>query len=515
MKKTITFFGIILLSITSIVKAQVPPQWDTAKAQLTLKLNQINTEILNRWDNQPYCMNFSSNLIYANSNRGYSLFTFDPDNYPYPIPAYQNLLYAYIDTMLMAFDTLGLTAVDITVNYPLLVTSFKNSQYYLDFYKTVAQKVKQKGFKLMIECQATFVDSAYGEPNMVNDIQSYYFNPDNNALTDDTLDFYRFRQDKLQMMQTILDSLSPDFLTFEMEPQTEQANLYNLIEYSPDSVVSLINFYTANLQVNNNTLVGAGAGSWDNLEYFEKIAQTNIDFINYHIYPPHFNYVNTMAFLIDSIADANNKKLIIGEAWCYKATDYEVSSITNAVATSDVIFSRDVFDYWQGIDTLFVNMLALLSQQSKIDAISMFWPYPFFGQLTYNSATHGTMTPTQILNTGQQYAYQNMNQFILSPVGVHTKNMIASICIPSTGLTEYTSKNQILFYPNPTNDILYIQTKENINSIMVFNYIGELILFDKAGKNLVNLPATIQNGIYLVRVQTDNGIVTKKIIIER
>ena len=33
---------------TSQVKAQVPPQWDTAKVELTFKLNQINNEILNQ-----------------------------------------------------------------------------------------------------------------------------------------------------------------------------------------------------------------------------------------------------------------------------------------------------------------------------------------------------------------------------------------------------------------------------------------------------------------------------------
>ena len=40
----------------------------------------------------------------------------------------------------MAFDTLGYKAVDVTLQYPMLVDSFTNSQYYLDFYVTVCQK---------------------------------------------------------------------------------------------------------------------------------------------------------------------------------------------------------------------------------------------------------------------------------------------------------------------------------------------------------------------------------------
>ena len=31
-----------VLLITNLLKAQVPPQWDTAKVELTLKLNQVN-----------------------------------------------------------------------------------------------------------------------------------------------------------------------------------------------------------------------------------------------------------------------------------------------------------------------------------------------------------------------------------------------------------------------------------------------------------------------------------------
>ncbi|MBK8953927.1 MAG: hypothetical protein IPM34_00005, partial [Saprospiraceae bacterium] len=358
---------LLLFPISLTLNGQVPAQWDTAKVQLTLKLNQVNSEILNKWDNQQYCTDFTGNLMLANSNRGYALFT--PDTaYPYPNILYQNALYAKIDTMLMAFDTLGFKSVDLTVQYPMLVDSFTNSTYYLDFYMTVAQKIKQKGFKLIIGCQAAFVDEAFGEPKMVSDIQKHYYNPDGNPSTDDTLELVRYKQEKLQMMQTILDSLQPDYLTLEMEPQTQEINLFNLIDYSVDSTISLINFFTSNLAV-SSTLIGAGAGTWDNIQFFEEIAQTNIDYIDYHIYPPHFNYIDNIAFKIDSIADVYNKKLVIGESWCYKATNFEMVDITDPVATSAFVYSRDGFDYWESVDTLFVKSMILLSQQSKVELI--------------------------------------------------------------------------------------------------------------------------------------------------
>ena len=511
MKQIITFFGIVFLLCSSQVKAQVPPQWDTAKVELTFKLNQINNEILNRWDNHLYCTDFAGNLMLANSNRGYALFT--PDTaFPYPIPAYQNALYAKIDTMLMAFDTLGYKAVDVTLQYPMLVDSFTNSQYYLDFYVTVCQKIKQKGFKLIIGCQAAFVDSVFGEPKLTSDIEKHYFNPDNNIFTNDSLEIARFKLEKLQMMQTIIDSLQPDYLTLEMEPQTQEYNLYNLIDYSVDSTISLVNYFITNLNT-GATLLGAGAGTWDDYNFFEKIATlTNVDYIDYHIYPPHFNYINDIAFKIDSVADANNKKLVIGESWCYKATNSEMTNINQPVATSQLIYSRDVFDYWVSIDTLFVKAMVNLSQQSKIELVQFHWPNVMFGQLTYDSATHYSMPPGQILNLGAQTGYQNMFQFNLSPIGIYTSEAIDNICL-TTGIDENTFTPKIFIYPNPAQNTINIETSESIKAISIIDMTGKIIL-RKSNSNQVHLP-DLQNGLYLIKIETGTGYLTRKLIIEK
>lgn len=511
MKIIFAFFGIAFLSVTSLVKAQVPPQWDTAKVQLTLKLNQTNTEILNRWDNQPYCTDFAGNLMLANSNRGYALFT--PDTaFPYPIPVYQNALYAKIDTMLMAFDTLGYKAVDVTLQYPMLVDSFTNSQYYLDFYITVCQKIRQSGFKLIIGCQAAFVDTVFGEPKLTSDIEKHYFNPDNNIFTNDSLEITRYKLEKLQMLRTIIDSLQPDYLTLEMEPQTQEYNLYNLIDYSVDSTISLVNYFTGNLN-SGVTLLGAGAGTWDDYNFFEKIAtQTGVDYIDYHVYPPHFNYINDIAFKIDSVADANNKKLVIGESWCYKATNSEMTSITEPVGTSQLVYSRDVFDYWVSVDTLFVQTLVNLSQQSKVELVQFHWPNVMFGQLTYDSATHYSMSPGQILNLGAQVGYQNMFQFNLSPVGLYTSEEIDSICI-TTGISENAINSPLYIYPNPARSIINIETSEPIKMISIIDLTGKVIC-NESNTNQLNLP-DLQNGLYLIKIETATGYLTRKIIIEK
>jgi hypothetical protein len=497
--------------------AQVPPIWDTARTELTAKLNLSNAAIEAKWDHQPYCTNFASNLMLANSSRGYGLFTPDPTGYPYPIPLYQTVLYAKIDTMLMAFDTMGYTAVDLTLQYPLLVDSFPNKVYYMDFYKKVVQKIHSRGLKLIIGCQASFVDSTFGEPHLVNDIRSHYFNPDHNPATDDTLDILRYKREKLQMMQTIIDSIAPDFLTLEMEPQTQELNLFHLIDYSVDSTVALVNYFTSNLHT-ATTLLGAGAGTWDNRLFFERIAATNVDYIDYHVYPPHANYIDNMVFIIDSLAEAYHKKLVIGESWCYKATNNEMSTITDPVATSAPVYSRDVFDYWVGVDTLFVKAMVLLSQQSKVELVQFHWPNVMFGQLVYNPAVHGSMSPAQILNAGQLAGYDNMFHFSMSPVGAYTQALIDSVCIlnPDSVAAAPQPGSRIFVYPNPAGKYLKVDAGNSFELLSLYDMTGNLVWsFHHTTQPLISLPDDLANGLYILKILNKNSVYTQRLVIEK
>ncbi len=510
--KYATITSLFTVILVSNLSAQVPAEWDTARIQLTQKLIAVNAAIKERSDNQHYCTAFAGNLMLANSNRGYALFT--PDTaYPYPIPAYQDALYRSIDTMLIAFDTLGYTAVDITIQYPLLVHSFPNSEHYLAFFTNVCNKVRQKGFKIIIGCQATFVDTVFGEAKLTSDVVRHYFDPDGNPSSHDTLDMNRYRQEKLQMLQTIIDSLRPDFLTLEMEPQTQEHNLFGLIDYSINNSISLINYFLQNL-TSTVTLFGAGAGTWDSYDYFSSIAtQTNVDYIDYHIYPPHFNYINDIAFKIDSVADANNKKLVIGESWCYKATNSEMADITQPVGTSQLVYSRDVFDYWVSVDTLFVKALVTLSQQSKVELVQFHWPNVMFGQLTYDSAMYHYLTPQQILQRGAQEGYARMFKLKLSPIGLYTKAAIANLCSVTAVEEQYLS-DQINVYPNPTNSVLNIESEQPINSLSMFDLNGNQVLHYSDTQDAVTLPGHLAKGHYYLIIRTATQQIPKKILLK-
>jgi len=70
-------------------------------------------------------------------------------------------------------------------------------------------------------------------------------------------------------------------------------------------------------------------------------------------------------------------------------------------------------------------------------------------------------------------------------------------------------------YPNPVKEILFINTKENIaiKTIKVYDILGKLVLEENNLFTQLNL-STLDSGLFLVKIETDKGIGTKKIVKE-
>lgn len=74
------------------------------------------------------------------------------------------------------------------------------------------------------------------------------------------------------------------------------------------------------------------------------------------------------------------------------------------------------------------------------------------------------------------------------------------------------SKNDFIVYPNPTNGIVNILTKEAIKNISLYNHLGQLVVTQKQEQlNLTNFAS----GIYMVRVDFENGQTANKKIIKK
>ena len=82
----------------------------------------------------------------------------------------------------------------------------------------------------------------------------------------------------------------------------------------------------------------------------------------------------------------------------------------------------------------------------------------------------------------------------------------------TTGITEIESAD-IKIYPNPVKDELRIESGELIIEKMeIFDITGKAIVNLKSA-NVINVSA-LPSGVYFVKIETNNSIVTKKFVKE-
>ncbi|MCF7561730.1 T9SS type A sorting domain-containing protein [Sabulilitoribacter multivorans] len=74
------------------------------------------------------------------------------------------------------------------------------------------------------------------------------------------------------------------------------------------------------------------------------------------------------------------------------------------------------------------------------------------------------------------------------------------------------SQNKIIVYPNPTSRFINISSEVSITKIEVFNLLGENI-FTTYTTNYIDL-TNLNSGIYMINIHTENGHVTKKIVLK-
>ena len=72
------------------------------------------------------------------------------------------------------------------------------------------------------------------------------------------------------------------------------------------------------------------------------------------------------------------------------------------------------------------------------------------------------------------------------------------------------SANEILIYPNPATDVINISSANEIQNVSIFNNVGQTIY---NGPDIKINTSNFESGIYLIRIETKEGIETQKITI--
>lgn len=103
---------------------------------------------------------------------------------------------------------------------------------------------------------------------------------------------------------------------------------------------------------------------------------------------------------------------------------------------------------------------------------------------------------------------------------IKTQNLVQPSCYSEKvlGTTSFEIKNEIVVYPNPTSEIVVIQSANNINSVSIFAMDGRNVKNYRNPLTTNEYTINVQNlsvGMYTIKVNTDNGSFAKKIIIRR
>jgi|AOAMet1_18_M0_10_1038524.scaffolds.fasta_scaffold00673_4 hypothetical protein len=78
--------------------------------------------------------------------------------------------------------------------------------------------------------------------------------------------------------------------------------------------------------------------------------------------------------------------------------------------------------------------------------------------------------------------------------------------------TDNLMNNNITIYPNPVIDIINLNTSLTILKVDIYDVLGKRLNFIKINNRKIDM-SNVNRGIYVLKIKTENGIITKKIIL--
>lgn len=91
----------------------------------------------------------------------------------------------------------------------------------------------------------------------------------------------------------------------------------------------------------------------------------------------------------------------------------------------------------------------------------------------------------------------------------------SKIALPSTINVENNIAKSLSIYPNPANDIVKINSEENMDYIEILNISGQIVSFENANTNNAEININnLSSGVYFIKVYTANDVTTQKLIVE-
>ncbi|MDY0135158.1 MAG: T9SS type A sorting domain-containing protein [Atribacterota bacterium] len=130
---------------------------------------------------------------------------------------------------------------------------------------------------------------------------------------------------------------------------------------------------------------------------------------------------------------------------------------------------------------------------------------PFILMSTSNMGNQWYLNDNPIYGaTDQTYTVnENGNYFTIVTIDGCSSLPSNQITINNVGINDYAD-NEILVYPNPAHDIIYVQSSKPINEVMIINNLGQVVA-NYSKNSIININQ-LANGVYQIMIKTENNI---------
>lgn len=365
--------------------AHVPDEYRALYGELEAELKSLQKNLDAHADPGKTPVKFGLELLVANSNRGEVLLT--------------DRVFRATTLTLDRLQDLGVSSVSVSIQFPMLTRSFPRFSEYKEFYRRVAREIRRRDLVLIVEIGTFFREQEFTKLRV--------------DYGDLTLDAFALQL--REMTEIIIEEIRPDYLTVLTEPDTMQRNAG--LEFTVEGFSAAVHRVVNGLDPGGARL-GAGAGTWSRMEYFEALAEiAELNYIDLHIYPIQRDYVWDQVTRIAHLAKKHGKRISIGEAWLYKVSVQELGRIGHVKA-----FTRDVFSFWQPLDSSFLRVIAGLCRHVNAEFCSFFWMKHLYAYLDYDPQTR-KLRPQQLIDRMDTVAGQHILGNRLSGTGETFKSI--------------------------------------------------------------------------------------------